>query len=438
MDDNQLDRLFQQELQDYQASSQGADANWERLQGRMAVRRRASGWWIWLIGLLLLSGGLAVALTMVDWAKEANSLSEGPDSPAPPLPLAQRPASSDQTTPPHASAIVPASPIKVVAQKSRENLPPVLATAQVLAPSSGPAPHASTRGDSADPLLPEVIPLAQATPTPLPLVASPTTTQAIVPVADLDEEELAVLPSPQIRSQPVPVVHEPWRWLPCIGVSIGWQQSQPTSGLIQPWPLGVRAVLVEKGPFALEGGVFRDRYRLGTDFRSQAFRSSTETVADFELGAPPELSNAPPPDTQMIRQLRIDAPGVVLPLGVTFSPKLSSRWQPLVQAGMLLRYQFEPNITGEYHYVVQSDSSRFSPITPSGGNPPVLVNDPDTDTYRGWQVSGWQAGAGVCLRLHPHLSAQLEGYYQSRRAFDLPEQQSFQTIGIRATLWWMR
>lgn len=435
MDDNQLDRLFQQELQDYEASSQGAEANWERLWGRMAARRRVAGWF-WLVGLLLLSGALALALTMTDGTKEAGPLTENLASPL--FPHGQGPASSSQAFPPNHSAIAPSSAVEAEKNTSAQNPRADLAEKQAIALLSESTRPALTRGKTASTLATEVISSVQPSLVHLPMVASQRPLTAIDSVSDLGAIGIAVLLPPQIQPQPSSTGQRRWRWLPRIGVSLGWQQSQPTARLIQPWPVGVRAVLVEKGPFAWEIGLLRDRYRMGTDFRSQRLLSSSELEADPALVIPPGWAYAPPPDTQLSRRLRIDAPGLLLPLGLRFSPKLSSRWQPFVQAGMLLRYQFEPSIVSEYRYVVREDSIRASPVSSPESAPSVLVSFPDKDAYRGWQLSGWQATAGVRLRLHPHVSAQLEGYYQRRRAFDLPEQPSFQAIGIRATFWWER
>lgn len=433
MDDNQLDRLFQQELQEYQASSQGAEANWGRLRRRMVARRRAGGWWIWLIGLLLLGGGATMALTLTIGPWETGPVAG--QTPSPPLRLKDQSTLSQRLSMPLANALL--SGAKAGTSPA---LPSPHSSEQ---PWGNPAPKSSSlpnlRG-AASKRVPTASSLrSEDAAVPSDSMPAVSTLAAVDSLTDRPYLGLkASWKDPRIEPLALPSDHRPWRWLPRVGLSFGWQQSRPTSELIQPWPLGIRAVLVEKGPFALEAGLYRDRYRVGTDFRSQGLLSPRAVEADFELGIPPVLSNGPSPDTQVIRQLRIDAPGLVLPLGLSFSPHLSSRWQPFVQAGVLLRYQFEPSITGEYRYVVQTDSNRFSPATPAEGIVPVVVNVPDTDAYRGWQVSGWQVAAGVRLRLHRHLSAQLEGYYQSRRAFDLPEQPPFQTIGMRATFWWER
>jgi hypothetical protein len=441
MDDNQLDQLFRQELEDFQAPDTGAEANWARLQERVAKRKRG-GWWVWLLALLLLAGGTALALSWLNHDESTPvvplAMPQPPDNSPPDVASAQTPSQVQPQSAPVAQADHQPEPAVLPAPaRPPEHSQPERLAISGLETEAGLGTSRSgndalsadaAEGNAFPPVLTEKVALATS-----PQEASTPLLKVDSLAHALPSLTLATLVRPVVEASPSRHQEPRWRWLPRVGLSLARQYTWPGSGRLEPWPPGLRLALVERGAWALETGLYVDRYYQGDPPRgSNAFAQSDTEWGGLVI----PVSTAPPPDSVLSRVWRIDAPGLMLPLSLSFAPPLSVRWQPVVQAGLLLRYQLQPSLRAEYVLVPDIGG------TGATGDPGAEANRaaafPNSTPYRGWQVSGWQAAAGVRVRLRPHLSMQVEGYYQSRRAFDLPEQTPFHLVGLRATFWWER
>jgi len=423
MDDNQLDGLFHKHLAEYTAPDEGAVANWQRMQLRMgAAPDRRKRWLPWLLLLLLLGMGSgmfwyqqqqiqhleATLAALSPAAPKATSSSPLSPQTLSPKPAKETPIVSEHPASEHTEAYIPSktsdAPLFAYSQVLKERVQTheqTPSSAPILTQYSYEKDYDVIRHDWRIPSEPmEGISLSKVSPTVL---------------ADS-------LPDLKTKRAPTPT-----RWFTKLGVGAGLQTPWVDLGVGQiQTTLGIQAEVIRKGRLSLQIGVFTDPYSYRLDaqrinwFAGRAFTAQE----DFENSTDPgvDIVAAPITDSSSYLLAQVEAPGIAIPIRLTYDLAREGKIRPYLALGILPR--FRTNLRTLYSReeslsVVSNYNADTEAITPS----------------QAWELGTYQAALGINWRISQRSSGTLEAYTQFRLKGETVYRGTYRSLGLRASFW---